>query len=301
MISVETLPLPPPPRYFMFCAILSLVVHGGFFSLLGFMSKSATTPEVVPIVHVSLVPGASGKTWAAPAQPQPSLRSISRAMIPPSPSPTPTSRLSASRMRSLSSTLKSLPTQQPQVPSPPSASKRVLRDLYAAKALTARSLMKMSKSQLTPSPTFSPPQPTPSKLTHRKNRSAPSTLIDPSSTSEETQDSSSFTQQRKVLLARPPGGKGASNSKVGIIRSIKPIYPPVAKDSGWEGTVILRVLVQTNGLPGEVRVQKSSGHSILDAAATEAVRKWRFKPEQDGNIPIETYVDIPLKFDLQSS
>ncbi len=65
--------------------------------------------------------------------------------------------------------------------------------------------------------------------------------------------------------------------------------------------MILRVLVQTNGLPGEVKVRKSSGHSILDTAATEAVRKWRFKPEQDGNIPIEKYVDIPLKFDLQGS
>ena len=101
-------------------------------------------------------------------------------------------------------------------------------------------------------------------------------------------------------MARPPGGGGVSGSKVGIIRSIPPVYPRMARESGWEGTVVVRVLVRTSGIPGDVQVRKSSGHSILDEAAAEAVRKWRFKPEKDGNIPIQKYVDIPLKFDLRS-
>ena len=63
---------------------------------------------------------------------------------------------------------------------------------------------------------------------------------------------------------------------------------------------MVRVLVKTDGFPDEVSVRKSSGYPILDRAALEAVRQWRFKPEKDGNIPINKYVDFPIKFELFS-
>jgi protein TonB len=160
--------------------------------------------------------------------------------------------------------------------------------------------MKMIKPQSTHSPTLSPTQPSPPKLTTEPNQTAQSTLVDLSATSQETEASSSLPAQRRVLMAPPPGGQTASVSKVSIVGFVKPIYPAVAKEAGWEGVVVIRVLVQTNGLPGEVSVQKSSGYSMLDKAATEAVQQWRFKPERDGNIPINKYVDIPLKFELHS-
>jgi len=60
-------------------------------------------------------------------------------------------------------------------------------------------------------------------------------------------------------------------------------------------------LIHQLELPGKVTIQTSSGHAILDKAAMEAVQQWRFKPEKDGNIPINKYFDIPLKFVLHTT
>jgi TonB family protein len=38
----------------------------------------------------------------------------------------------------------------------------------------------------------------------------------------------------------------------------------------------------------------------LDLAAQEAIKSWKFQPAKDGNIPIPKWVDIPIKFDLNS-
>jgi len=74
----------------------------------------------------------------------------------------------------------------------------------------------------------------------------------------------------------------------------------VARESGWEGTVIVRTLIDTNGLPNQVKIRKSCGHPTLDQAAQKAVKSWTFQPAKDGNIPITKWVDIPIKFDLNS-
>jgi len=85
-----------------------------------------------------------------------------------------------------------------------------------------------------------------------------------------------------------------------IVSSSKPLYPRVARESGWEGTVIVRTLITTDGIPSQVEIRKSCGHEALDLAAQEAVKTWKFQPAKDGNFPIAKWVDIPIKFDLNS-
>ncbi len=77
-----------------------------------------------------------------------------------------------------------------------------------------------------------------------------------------------------------------------------PVYPRIARESGWEGTVLIRVVVLADGNPGSISVHKSSGHAVLDEAAIEAVKKWKFTPAKDGNIPVRSVVEIPINFDL---
>ena len=72
----------------------------------------------------------------------------------------------------------------------------------------------------------------------------------------------------------------------------------MAKEEGWEGVVLLQVLVRTSGEPGKITIRKSSGHKIIDNAAVDAMRQWRFVPAMDGNFPVEKYVQVPLKFGL---
>ena len=49
-------------------------------------------------------------------------------------------------------------------------------------------------------------------------------------------------------------------------------YPNSARMNGQEGKVILKAIIRSDGYLADVSVQKSSGHSVLDAAAIEAVR-----------------------------
>lgn len=49
-------------------------------------------------------------------------------------------------------------------------------------------------------------------------------------------------------------------------------YPSSARLNGLEGKVVLKAVIRSDGHLAEVTVQKSSGHSVLDAAAMEAVR-----------------------------
>jgi len=78
-----------------------------------------------------------------------------------------------------------------------------------------------------------------------------------------------------------------------------PRYPLAARRAGEQGTVTLKVLVSVDGLPRRVEVEKTSGASRLDAAALDAVRRWRFVPARHGAAPIESWVLVPVVFRLE--
>ena len=300
MIAAPSLLLPQSQHTFTICAVLSLVFHAGLLAGLGLITKSPTNSESIPVVKVTLMAVGSDTPSESTAQPQPSMPSPLRSVRPPSPALSTSSSLSMTQPVSITSSIKPLTTPNTPEPLPTSQEKRVLKDHQATNALISHTLMKMAKSPSRASPTLPMPKASPLNLTSRKTLFAPEAMVTSAPSSNETASMRSAPSTKKILMARPPGGQGMSGSKVGIIRSIPPIYPRMARESGLEGTVILRVLVRTSGIPGDVKIRKSSGHAILDKAATEAVRKWRFKPQKDGNIPIPKYVDIPLKFDLHS-
>ena len=81
----------------------------------------------------------------------------------------------------------------------------------------------------------------------------------------------------------------------------KPPYPRLAIRRGHEGTVILSVEVLPDGSAREVQLLESSGHTILDRSAVNAVRKWRFKPGTKGGRPVTTRVRIPVVFRLKKN
>ena len=55
-----------------------------------------------------------------------------------------------------------------------------------------------------------------------------------------------------------------------------PEYPVVARRRGWQGTVIVAVTCDANGMVTTATVVRSSGHEVLDAAALATVRRWQF-------------------------
>lgn len=55
-----------------------------------------------------------------------------------------------------------------------------------------------------------------------------------------------------------------------------PHYPAIARRRGWQGTVIVAVTCDANGMVTTATVVRSSGHAVLDEAALATVRRWQF-------------------------
>ena len=79
-----------------------------------------------------------------------------------------------------------------------------------------------------------------------------------------------------------------------------PSYPMMSRRLGEEGKVILRVLVNEQGLPAEVQLKTSSGFNRLDSVALDTVKHWRFVPARRGKDPVAAWVLVPLSFSLRS-
>lgn len=78
---------------------------------------------------------------------------------------------------------------------------------------------------------------------------------------------------------------------------VTPKYPVAALRAGESGTVVLRVHVGVDGLPGEIGFARRSSSRELDRAASEAVKQWRFKPALRKGKPIASVVEIPIDFE----
>lgn len=78
----------------------------------------------------------------------------------------------------------------------------------------------------------------------------------------------------------------------------RPAYPPLARLRGYQGVVVLSVEVLADGRAGRVEIKDSAGHDILDRAALEAVRSWRFEPGRKEGRAVTMSVDVPVRFVL---
>ena len=80
--------------------------------------------------------------------------------------------------------------------------------------------------------------------------------------------------------------------------NIPPRYPPDAARRGEQGTVVLLVNVAANGATTGVAVYSSSGFTLLDRAARDAVARWRFKTKSEDGIPVPSRTLIRVRFRL---
>lgn len=78
-----------------------------------------------------------------------------------------------------------------------------------------------------------------------------------------------------------------------------PSYPGLARKRGQEGTVILQVLVNSEGRVNALEIETSSGFGQLDRAALSAVRKWSFEPGRLGKERVAMWVRVPVTFKLK--
>ncbi len=77
-----------------------------------------------------------------------------------------------------------------------------------------------------------------------------------------------------------------------------PDYPPLARRSGEQGRVILRVRVSADGRADAVELRTSSGSRHLDQTAIDTVKRWRFVPARQGGLSVAAWVLVPIAFSL---
>ena len=78
-----------------------------------------------------------------------------------------------------------------------------------------------------------------------------------------------------------------------------PYYPGTARRRGYQGIVMLSVLVNEKGRVENLWVAESSGYRILDNSAIKAVRDWAFEPATKANKKVVMWVNVPIRFQLE--
>lgn len=101
----------------------------------------------------------------------------------------------------------------------------------------------------------------------------------------------------KVTAAPPKKINISAGVAVGmLIQKTQPIYPPIAKAARVQGTVILQATISKQGTIENLRV--ISGPAMLQEAALDAVKTWRYRPYLLNNEPVEVETTINVIFSL---
>ena len=96
----------------------------------------------------------------------------------------------------------------------------------------------------------------------------------------------------------PPSGP-VTGLRLEYATAPSPPYPRDALIAGLQGTVLLQVLVDVDGRPVQVDVERSSGHRVLDDAARRYVlRHWMFRPATKDGRPVQAVGLVPIAYSL---
>ena len=75
---------------------------------------------------------------------------------------------------------------------------------------------------------------------------------------------------------------------------VLPQYPELARLAGIGGVVIVQCVIGADGRVVDARVIR--GHPLLDAAALEAVRQWRYEPTRLNGVTVPVVMTVTVTF-----
>ena len=100
------------------------------------------------------------------------------------------------------------------------------------------------------------------------------------------------------LVDEPSPDSFISVEKMPIpITQITPEYPSLARRSGVEGVVWVKILVNKDGKSKKAFVQKTDS-DILNESALAAARQWMFTPAMMNSGPVAVWVSVPFRFKI---
>jgi len=109
------------------------------------------------------------------------------------------------------------------------------------------------------------------------------------------------------VIAATPAAKSASVPRqlqgFEYLKMAPPAYPKEAIDKKIEGRLVLRVLIDEEGVPKSVEVERSEpadAASFFAQSAKDAIMTWRFKPELENGKPHAAYAQVPIDYSLHN-
>ena len=82
-----------------------------------------------------------------------------------------------------------------------------------------------------------------------------------------------------------------------IVAQQQPEYTELARHARYQGTTILRAVIDSRGETTQVQILRPLGMG-LDDQAVNVIRQWRFEPAKRDGKPIAVLVDIEVNFRL---
>jgi protein TonB len=108
------------------------------------------------------------------------------------------------------------------------------------------------------------------------------------------------TRNRPVVRKQTQGPVRISGMVVEglLIDKRMPVYPAIAKATGTQGNVVLAASISRIGTIENLRV--ISGPQMLQQAAIDAVKAWRYRPYLLSGEPVEVETTVNVVFKLQN-
>lgn len=121
-----------------------------------------------------------------------------------------------------------------------------------------------------------------------------------------------FEENPVENLPPPPAGADPSATPSYIARDVEPrlrngrdiqqllerLYPPMLKEAGIGGRVLLWVFVDERGSAARSQVHTSSGYPALDNAAAQIVEQMEFSPAMNRDKPVGVWIAQPIDFSV---
>ena len=90
---------------------------------------------------------------------------------------------------------------------------------------------------------------------------------------------------------------GNGTTPPSVLTRVDPEYSEEARKAKYSGSVMLSIVVNTDGKAEDIKVVKSLGMG-LDEKAVEAIQKWRFVPGKNKGVPVKVRAQIEVNFRL---
>jgi TonB family protein len=80
-----------------------------------------------------------------------------------------------------------------------------------------------------------------------------------------------------------------------VTHQVTPVVKPDAKGFRISGTVLIGLVVSSQGAPKDVHVVTSLDKDV-DQSAVEAVQQWSFEPAKKGDQPVAVRITVEIRF-----